>query len=70
VEYITAKDVAKLLNCSTKTIYSWAETQHEGFPAYKLGNGRKSLLRFKPDEIEQWIEKWKLRSEKQFKSLL
>jgi excisionase family DNA binding protein len=63
VGYLTVKDVAELLNCSEKTIYSWAEVRHEGFPAYKLGNGRKSLLRFKLDEIEQWVQKCKVRDE-------
>jgi len=60
---LTAKQVAEMIGCSEKTVYSWAETQYEGFPSRKLGTGRKSLRRFKPDEIEQWIEKWKVRNE-------
>ena len=48
-----------MLGCSDKTIYSWAETGYAQIPSIKIGNGRKSLLRFDPDEILQWLERWK-----------
>jgi len=63
VVLMTVKDFAELLNCSEKTIYSWVETKREGLPFYKLGNGRKSLVRFKREEIELWIQQWKVRDE-------
>jgi excisionase family DNA binding protein len=63
MKLLTAKEVSEIIGCSAKTIYSWAETRHEGFPVYKFGKGRKSLIRFKPDEIEQWIQKCRVKDE-------
>ena len=62
MKLLTAREVAEILGCSEKTVYSWAETGHTEIPAIKIGNGRKSLLRFDPDEISQWLERWKSRS--------
>ncbi len=62
MKLLTAKEVAEILGCSEKTIYSWAETGCTEIPAIKIGNGRKSLLRFDPDEIHQWLERWKRKS--------
>ncbi len=62
MKLLTAKEVADMIGCSAKTVYSWAETGYTEIPAIKIGQGRKSLLRFDPDEIHQWLELWKDRS--------
>ena len=54
---LTPGEVAKFLNCSVKTIYSYAETGK--IPAFKLAG----LLRFNPVEIEKWIEQGRMGSE-------
>ncbi len=54
---LTAEQVAKLLCCSPKTVYSWAELGI--VPSIKFGVGRKSLLRFDEQEILAWIQAWK-----------
>lgn len=51
----TAQDVARYLNVSDKTVYDWAAI---GFlPSVKLGDGKKSPVRFIPSEIKEWLEK-------------
>jgi excisionase family DNA binding protein len=66
MKLLTAKDVAKIIGCSEKTVYSWAETGYTKIPAIKIGNGRKSLLRFDADEIHKWIQIWKERTSKRY----
>jgi|WetSurSiteA1Bulk_404760.scaffolds.fasta_scaffold120719_2 excisionase family DNA binding protein len=63
---LTAKEVADIIGCSEKTIYSWAETGYTEIPAIKMGSGRKSLLRFDADEIHKWIQLWKDRTSKRY----
>ena len=48
---ITAMQVAEELGVSPKTVYDWAELRK--IPSYKLGK----CLRFKLQEVEQWVEK-------------
>lgn len=64
--YLTAQDVADMLACSVKTIYSWAETGYASIPAIKIGKGQKSLLRFDPDHIAKWISEQKDQHQSQF----
>ena len=59
---LTAKEVAQIIGCSEKTIYSWAETGYAEIPAVKFGTGRKSLVRFDYDDLQQWITHWKTRT--------
>ncbi len=54
---LTPGEVAKILNCSVKTIYGYAETGK--IPAFKLAG----LLRFNLVEIEKWIEQGRMGSE-------
>jgi excisionase family DNA binding protein len=54
---LTVEQVAEILCCSPKTVYSWAELGH--IPCIKIGKGRKSLLRFDSDEVRAWIRRWK-----------
>jgi phage terminase Nu1 subunit (DNA packaging protein) len=55
---LTAKQVAEIICCSEKTIYSWAETGYAGIPVIKFGEGKKSLLRFDREKIMEWIRRW------------
>lgn len=48
---LTAEDVAAMLNCGPSTIYEWAKSGK--IPSLKL-NG---LVRFVPEEVQQWIQK-------------
>ncbi len=59
---MTAREVAAIIGCSAKTVYSWAETGYAGIPAIKFGEGRKSLLRFDPEKIKKWIQSWEKKS--------
>lgn len=59
---LTAKEVAAIIGCSEKTIYSWAETGYAEIPVIKFGNGRKSLVRFDSADIELWITQWKTKT--------
>ena len=66
MKLLTAKEVAEIVGCSEKTVYSWAETGYTEIPAIKMGNGRKSLLRFDADEILKWIQLWKDKTRKRY----
>ena len=50
-EYLTTKDVAKMLKISLITVYRLAEKGQ--IPCYRIGG----LWRFKESEIEEWA-KW------------
>lgn len=53
-EYLTAEQVAKMLQVSKTTIYSWAYTGY--LPALKIrGGSRKNVWRFSRREMEDWI---------------
>ena len=55
---LTVKDVASMVGCSDKTIYSYVETGGTNIPYIKLGRGKRSPVRFDPEEIADWIESW------------
>jgi excisionase family DNA binding protein len=61
---LTAEQVAKIICCSPKTIYSWAELGH--IPSIKIGAGRKALLRFDSDEVNAWLQSWKEETAKRY----
>ncbi|HUL01469.1 MAG TPA: helix-turn-helix domain-containing protein [Nitrospirota bacterium] len=48
---LTSEDVAAMINCGPSTIYEWAKSGK--IPSLKL-NG---LVRFVPEEVQQWIQK-------------
>jgi len=54
---LNANQVAELLACSAKTVYSWAELGI--IPCVKFGIGRKCLLRFDEHDILAWVQEWK-----------
>jgi excisionase family DNA binding protein len=61
---LTAEQVAEIICCSPKTIYSWAELGH--IPSIKIGAGRKALLRFDSEEIYAWLQFWKEETAKRY----
>jgi excisionase family DNA binding protein len=63
---LTAEQVAKIICCSPKTIYSWAELGH--IPSIKIGIGRKALLRFDSEEVYAWLQFWKEETAKRYNS--
>lgn len=61
---LTADQVAEILNCSPKTVYSWAELGR--IPSIKIGMGRKAILRFDSEEIHAWLQFWKEETAKRY----
>jgi excisionase family DNA binding protein len=61
---LTAEQVAEIICCSPKTVYSWAELGH--IPSIKIGVGRKALLRFDSEEIYAWLQFWKEETAKRY----
>jgi len=61
---LTAEQVAEIICCSPKTVYSWAELGH--IPSIKIGTGRKALLRFDSEEIHAWLQFWKEQTAKRY----
>ena len=59
---LTAEQVAKIICCSRKTTYRWAELGH--IPSIKIGAGRKALLRFDSDEVHAWLQPGKGKQQK------
>ena len=47
---VSARELGELLGFSSATIVDWAEA--EKLPSFRIG-GR---LRFRPSEVEQWLE--------------
>lgn len=54
-EYLTMRDVAKLLKVSERTVYSFIK--RDGLPFVRLG----SSVRFDPQDLPKWIESRKVR---------
>lgn len=52
-EYISIKQMAKLLNISLDTAYQYSRMRD--FPAYRIGRS----IRIPVDKLEKWIEKRK-----------
>ena len=64
---LTAEQVAEIVSCSPKTVYSWAELGN--IPSIKIGAGRKALLRFDSEEIHAWLKSWKEETLKRYNSV-
>jgi len=56
--FIIVDEVARMLNCKTTTVYSWAKSGV--LPSYKI----RGLVRFDPEEVEQWIQSQKIEPRK------
>lgn len=47
-------EAARLLGVSPRTIEAWVARQ--SIPFVKLGEGKRSALRFRPSDLRAWIE--------------
>jgi excisionase family DNA binding protein len=59
----TVQQTADLLNCKRSTIYAWAKAGI--IPHYKIGQ----LIRFKQQEIEEWLRGFKQEASKPTKTI-
>jgi predicted DNA-binding transcriptional regulator AlpA len=64
--FLNSKEVAALLRVSVRAVCAWAEEYRdsggtEGLPAYRFGSRAWS---FDQQEIEQWIERRKIKTAK------
>ncbi len=58
-ELLTVQEVAKMLNVSTGWVRDHATGRRKPLlPAVKLGNSKGSPIRFDPEKIKEFIEKW------------
>jgi excisionase family DNA binding protein len=51
---LSADEVAEVLGVKPKTIFSWVAQNR--IPYIKLGEGRKSLVKFSPKRLKKWLE--------------
>jgi len=58
---ITVKDLSEWLQVSKSTVYQW--THAEFIPHYKMPKG----VRFKPSEVEKWLQKRKKKGRATYK---
>jgi len=54
-DLLTVKEMASLLQIHPNTIYQWVEKTE--VPFIRLGNGKKSGIRFRKNDIDEWLEK-------------
>ena len=52
-EILTAQEARDLLKISRSTL--WKLTREEQVPAYRVGNGKTSNLRYKKSELLSWL---------------
>lgn len=52
-EILTGQEARKLLKISRSTL--WKLTKEEQIPAYRVGNGKTSNLRYKRSELLEWL---------------
>ena len=54
-EILTGQEARDLLKISRSTL--WRLTKEKEVPAYRVGNGRTSDLRYKKSELLEWLER-------------
>ncbi len=54
-EILTSREAQRLLKIGRTKL--WALTKSGSLPAYRIGNGRTSALRYKRLELIKWLEK-------------
>lgn len=52
-EILTGQEARELLKISRSTL--WKLTREKQVPAYRVGNGRTSNLRYKKSELLRWL---------------
>jgi excisionase family DNA binding protein len=53
-EILTAQEARDLLKISRSTL--WKLTRERDIPAYRVGNGKTSNLRYKKSELLSWLD--------------
>jgi len=53
-EILTGQEARELLKISRSTL--WKLTKESDIPAYRVGNGKTSNLRYKRSELLEWLE--------------
>lgn len=53
--YLSQSEVAALLGVSKRTVYDMVHDPDNPLPHYRIPGGRG--LRFRPDEVEKWLER-------------
>lgn len=54
-EILTSREAQQLLKIGRTKL--WALTKNGNLPAYRIGHGRTSALRYKKAELMRWLEK-------------
>jgi len=54
-EILTSREAQKLLKIGRTKL--WALTKSGHLPAYRIGNGKTSALRYKRVELMKWLDK-------------
>ena len=57
-EILTSREAQRLLKIGRTKL--WALTKSGSLPAYRIGNGKTSALRYKRLELIKWLEKNKV----------
>jgi excisionase family DNA binding protein len=53
-EILTSKEAQRLLKIGRTKL--WALTKDGSLPAYRIGDGKTSALRYKKTELIQWLD--------------
>ena len=53
-EILTSREARQLLKIGRTKL--WELTREQVFPAYRVGNGKRSSLRYKRSELLAWLE--------------
>jgi excisionase family DNA binding protein len=59
-EFLTSREAARLLRIGRTKL--WELTRVGEIPAYRLGSGRTSPLRYRQSELVGWIERHRITS--------
>ncbi len=54
VQFLTTPQVLELLQIGRTKL--WELVRGEAFPAYRIGGGRNSGLRYRREDVLQWLE--------------
>lgn len=60
-EFLTSQEVRTLLKIGRTKL--WELTKNNALPAYRVGEGRTSALRYKRSELLEWLERKRVGSD-------
>lgn len=52
--FVTLKALSERLDADRSTVRRWL--REAGVPAFAMGDGPRSAIRYRLDEVEQWLE--------------